>query len=98
MYPQVKMVEDVKPVLEDPDIRGVVIASSAVSHYALVRQMLMADKDVLVEKPMTLDVADAYELVRKRPTGLCYGSEVYLKVPRGGSRWRCQSREDGGDI
>jgi predicted dehydrogenase len=63
MYPQVKMVEDVKPILEDPDIRGVVIASSAVSHYALVRQMLMADKDVLVEKPMTLDVRGAEEIV-----------------------------------
>ena len=63
MYPQVKMVDHVKPILEDADVRGVVIASSAVSHYALAREMLMADKDVLVEKPMTLDVRGAEEIV-----------------------------------
>jgi predicted dehydrogenase len=63
MYPQVKMVDHIKPILEDSDIRGVVIASSAVSHYDLAREVLMADKDVLVEKPMTLDVREAEEIV-----------------------------------
>jgi predicted dehydrogenase len=63
MYPQVKMIDHVKPILEDPDVQGVVIASSAVSHYALAREVLMADKDVLVEKPMTLDARDAEEIV-----------------------------------
>jgi predicted dehydrogenase len=63
MYPHVKMVDHVKPLLEDSDVRGVVIASSAVSHYALAREVLMADKDVLVEKPMALDVRDAEEIV-----------------------------------
>jgi len=63
MYPQVKMVDHVKPILEDPDVRGVVIASSAVSHYTLAREVLMADKDVLVEKPMALDVRGAEEVV-----------------------------------
>ncbi len=63
MYPQVKMVDHIKPILEDSDVRGVVIASSAVSHYDLAREMLMADKDVLVEKPMTLDVREAEEIV-----------------------------------
>jgi predicted dehydrogenase len=63
MYPQVKMVDHIKPILEDSDVRGVVIASSAVSHYDLARGVLMADKDVLVEKPMTLDVREAEEIV-----------------------------------
>jgi predicted dehydrogenase len=63
MYPHVKMVDHVKPLLEDSDVRGVVIASSAVSHYDLAREVLMADKDVLVEKPMTLDVREAEEIV-----------------------------------
>ena len=63
VYPQVKMVEHVKPILEDPEIQGVVIASSAVSHYALAREVLMADKDVLVEKPMALNARDAEEIV-----------------------------------
>jgi len=63
MYPQVKMVDHIKPILEDSDVRGVVIASSAISHYDLAREVLMADKDVLVEKPMTLDVREAEEIV-----------------------------------
>jgi len=63
VYPQAKMVEHVRPILEDPDVQGVVIASSAVSHYALAREVLMADKDVLVEKPMALNARDAEEIV-----------------------------------
>jgi len=62
-YPQSKMVENLKPILEDPEIRGVVIASSAVSHYSLSKEVLLADKDVLVEKPMALNSKDAQEML-----------------------------------
>jgi len=62
-YPQSKMVENLKPILEDPEIRGVVIASSAVSHYSLSKEVLLADKDVLVEKPMALNSKDAEEML-----------------------------------
>jgi predicted dehydrogenase len=62
-YPQSKMVENLKPILEDPEIRGVVIASSAVSHHSLSREVLLADKDVLVEKPMALNSKDAEEML-----------------------------------
>jgi predicted dehydrogenase len=63
-YPQFKMVENSKPILEDPEIRGVVIASSAVSHYSLSKEILLADKDVLVEKPMALNSKDAQEMLQ----------------------------------
>jgi predicted dehydrogenase len=62
-YPQSKLVEDLSPILEDSEVRGVVIASSAVSHYPLAKEVLMADKDVLVEKPMALNIKDAEEML-----------------------------------
>jgi predicted dehydrogenase len=62
-YPQTEMVEDLRPILEDPEVRGVVVASSALSHYSLSKELLKADKDVLVEKPMALSVRDAEEMI-----------------------------------
>jgi predicted dehydrogenase len=62
-YPQSKLVEDLSPVLQDSGVRGVVIASSAASHYSLAKEVLMADKDVLVEKPMALNIKDAEEML-----------------------------------
>ncbi len=63
LYPQVSMVENLTPILRDPEVQGVVIASSASSHYVLSREVLLADKDVLVEKPLSLNIEDAKEIV-----------------------------------
>jgi len=63
-YPQTKMVENLSPILQDPEIKGIVIASSAVSHFPLAKESLLVGKDVLVEKPMALNVEDAEEMVR----------------------------------
>ena len=62
-YPQAKMVETIKPILEDSDVRGIVVASSAASHYSLAKEALMADRDVLVEKPMALHSEEAEEIL-----------------------------------
>jgi len=62
-YPQSKMVENINPILQDPEIKGVVIASSAISHFPLAQKALLGGKDVLVEKPLALNVRDAEELV-----------------------------------
>jgi predicted dehydrogenase len=62
-YPQTKMVENLEPIVQDPEVRGVVVASSALSHYPLSKEILQADKDVLVEKPMALSVRDAEEMI-----------------------------------
>jgi UDP-2-acetamido-3-amino-2,3-dideoxy-glucuronate N-acetyltransferase len=50
-------------VLSDPRIQGVVIATPAATHYELARVALLANKDVFVEKPLTLDVAEGADLV-----------------------------------
>jgi len=62
-YPQSKTVENLKPILLDPEVKGVVVASSALSHYPLSKEILMAGKDVLVEKPMALKSEDAEEIL-----------------------------------
>jgi len=62
-YPQSKIVENLEPILQDPEVRGVVVASSAVSHYSLSKKILLADKDVLIEKPMALNLEDAEEMI-----------------------------------
>ena len=62
-YPQSKLVESLDPVLRDPEINGVVVASSAVSHCSLTKEILRAGKDVLVEKPMALNLNDAQEMI-----------------------------------
>jgi len=62
-YPQSKTVKDLSPILLDPEVRGVVVASSAVSHYSLSKEILLADKDVLVEKPMALNSKEAEEML-----------------------------------
>jgi len=63
-YPGTRALSHVDQVCAADDIRGVVVAASAVSHYPLAKQLLEAGKDVYVEKPLTLQVAHAEELVR----------------------------------
>lgn len=50
-------------ILADRAIAGVVVAAPAKLHAMLVREALLAGKDVFVEKPLALDVADAESLV-----------------------------------
>ena len=54
---------DFTSVLAREDLDAVVIATSAVSHYALCKQALEAHKDVYVEKPFVLAVEEGEELV-----------------------------------
>jgi UDP-2-acetamido-3-amino-2,3-dideoxy-glucuronate N-acetyltransferase len=50
-------------VLSDDAIQAVVIATPAETHADLVRKSLLAGKDVLVEKPLSLSTPSAQELV-----------------------------------
>ena len=46
-----------------PEITAVVVSSPAVTHYPFAKKALLADKDVFVEKPFTLNVKHAEELM-----------------------------------
>lgn len=50
-------------LLRDPIIQAVAIAAPAAQHYTLAKQALLAGKDVFVEKPLALRVAEGQELV-----------------------------------
>jgi predicted dehydrogenase len=61
-YPHLKGAESLDQIWNDPQIQGVVIATTAATHYELARAAILAGKDALVEKPMTLRGEDAEEL------------------------------------
>ena len=61
-WPSTTVATDLSEMLIRNSIDAVVISSPAVTHYALARQALLADKDVFIEKPFTLNVAHAEEL------------------------------------
>jgi UDP-2-acetamido-3-amino-2,3-dideoxy-glucuronate N-acetyltransferase len=50
-------------VLENNDIKGVVIATPAVLHYSMAKEAILAGKDIFVEKPFTTESRDAKELL-----------------------------------
>ncbi|HSG82616.1 MAG TPA: Gfo/Idh/MocA family oxidoreductase [Gemmatimonadota bacterium] len=62
-YPTAHRAESVDQVIQRADIAGVAIATPAETHGRLVRQALLAGKDVLVEKPLCLSVPEGRELV-----------------------------------
>ena len=64
VYPDVNVFGDYCLIFSDPEIKGVVVATPAPTHFPIAKEALLAGKDVLVEKPMTLSVEEAEELVK----------------------------------
>ncbi|MFQ5604462.1 MAG: Gfo/Idh/MocA family oxidoreductase [bacterium] len=62
LYPEVSLSTNYKDVLTNDSITAVTVATPAATHYELARQALMAGKDVFVEKPLALKVAEGEEL------------------------------------
>jgi predicted dehydrogenase len=70
LAPEVKVCADPGEVWDDSDIAAVMIATPAASHYSLAVAALDAGRDVFVEKPLTVDLKDARDLVaRARAAG-----------------------------
>ena len=65
LYPGVGKTTHFDDVINDPEIQGVVIATTGETHFELCSRALDAGKDVYVEKPFTLHVAEAEQLVAK---------------------------------
>ncbi len=62
-FPDVDFVKDDKFVIDNSEIKGVVIAAPAVLHFGLAKKYLLAGKDVMVEKPLALTKEEGEELV-----------------------------------
>lgn len=60
-YTDIAAYADVEEALST-DIQAVVIATPVPTHFAIAKAALEADKDVFVEKPLTLDAAEAEAL------------------------------------
>ena len=63
-YPDVNFVTSLEEVLDNPGIKGVCIATPAVTHYEMAKRALLKDKDVFVEKPLSLTIREAEELIK----------------------------------
>ncbi len=63
LYPNVSFTFDFNEILKNKNIRAVAIATPAKEHHAMVKAALNAGKDVFVEKPLSLQVEEAQELL-----------------------------------
>ena len=63
-YERVQLITDYDRVLSNPDIRKIAIAAPAALHFRLAAAAIKAGKDVFVEKPICLDLAEGESLVQ----------------------------------
>lgn len=63
-FPHARIVPSVEALLEDASIQLVVVATPNASHLPIARQCLLADRDVVVDKPFALNSAEAAELIQ----------------------------------
>ncbi|MHC1765402.1 MAG: Gfo/Idh/MocA family oxidoreductase [Verrucomicrobiia bacterium] len=61
-YEDVTKTDNFDRVLKDPEVKRVVIAVPAAQHYEVAKAALLAGKDVLVEKPLSLHEQEGLEL------------------------------------
>ncbi|HOM64040.1 MAG TPA: oxidoreductase [Dysgonamonadaceae bacterium] len=62
-YPVTAVVPNGKGIIEDPEIDLVIVTSPNTEHFRWAREALIAGKHVVVEKPFTVTVAEADELI-----------------------------------
>jgi len=63
MFPGILTYTDYHNILKDDEIDAVIVATPTATHFTIVRDALKNKKDVLCEKPMTINVAESKELV-----------------------------------
>lgn len=62
-YPVTTVVPNGKGIIDDPEIDLVIVTSPNTGHFRWAREALLAGKHVVVEKPFTINVAEADELI-----------------------------------
>ena len=59
----IRFTSNIDDVLNNPEINAVIVSTSAETHFEIAKKCLLANKNVLVEKPITLFSKEAMELV-----------------------------------
>lgn len=62
-YPDITTTSNFSQLLENPEIKAVVIATPSITHYSLAKEALLLNKDVFVEKPLAQNYGEGEELV-----------------------------------
>jgi UDP-2-acetamido-3-amino-2,3-dideoxy-glucuronate N-acetyltransferase len=62
-YGSVRKALSLDAVLSDPSVTKIAIATPAATHFSLAYKALLAGKDVYVEKPLCLSIAEATKLI-----------------------------------
>ena len=76
IYPLVQTIDSFQSIIDNPSIDAIAIASPAGKHYQMVKEGLLADKHVFVEKPIALhheEGMELHELARERKKALMVG-------------------------
>ncbi len=62
-FPEIPVEKDYQKFIKNPEVDVVVIATSAETHFQIAKDALLNGKHCMVEKPITLDINEAEELV-----------------------------------
>lgn len=63
-YPDLAGTDQYNILLADPEIDAIVIATPAATHYSLAQKALQHGKHLFIEKPLTLNIQHAVQLIR----------------------------------
>ncbi|MBI5403279.1 MAG: Gfo/Idh/MocA family oxidoreductase [Ignavibacteriae bacterium] len=61
---KIKFTNNIRDITDNSEVNAVIVSSSAETHFDIAKECLLAGKNVLVEKPITLLSKEAVELVR----------------------------------
>lgn len=63
-YPETTIYRSIEEMLEEAEIELIIVNTPVQTHFDYVKKALQAGKNVIVEKPFTVDFSEAEELVR----------------------------------
>jgi predicted dehydrogenase len=85
-YPAARTTNDYQTLLADPELDAVAVVTPVATHFAMAKEALLANKHVLVEKPLTATASQAEELIQlaadKRRTLMVDHTFVYTGAVR----------------
>jgi len=64
LYPRISVIKNYKEMLDKKDIDAVIVATPIETHYKIAKDILNADKHVLIEKPLTNNSKEAMDLIK----------------------------------